>query len=174
MTISARPIVPLPRLTYQDAEQRYGPQTKQIEDLLSYAVNLTAHEEEQLTVACRLASAEDARFAAWEAAWDAQWEALTYATREAAGETGHDPARNPAWVIIYTTITALVARDLITTDGFTQEHYNTLTWPWRAVVGRIHPDDVQLTPKQRELGLLMLPTWEHTIIELIETLLVLN
>ena len=62
-------------------------------------------------------SASAARAAAWDAAWAA--------ARDAAGVA--------AW--------ALVVRDLIGTHGFTQAHYDTLTGPWRKVVGPCHPDD---------------------------------
>jgi hypothetical protein len=33
---------------------------------------------------------------------------------------------------------------LIGQAGFTQERYDLLSGPWRRVVGRIHPDDVDL------------------------------
>ena len=36
---------------------------------------------------------------------------------------------------------ALVVRDLIGQHGLTQAHYDTLTLPWRTVIGPIHPDD---------------------------------
>jgi hypothetical protein len=55
--------------------------------------------------------------AARDAAWDATW----------------DAARDAAW--------ALVVRDLIGEHWFTQAHYDTLTGPWRTVVGPVHPDD---------------------------------
>ncbi len=54
--------------------------------------------------------------AAWGAAWDA--------------------ARGAAW--------GAATRDLIGQHGYTQAHYDTLTRPWREVVGRLHPDDADL------------------------------
>ncbi|CAN5419648.1 hypothetical protein BH09ACT9_BH09ACT9_00140 [soil metagenome] len=54
--------------------------------------------------------------AAWAAAWDA--------------------ARDAAW--------ALVVRDRIGSDGFTQEYYDILSGPWRRTIGKIHADDVDL------------------------------
>jgi hypothetical protein len=39
---------------------------------------------------------------------------------------------------------ALNARDLIGQHGFTQEHYDALTGPWRKTIGRIHPDDLDI------------------------------
>ena len=55
--------------------------------------------------------------AAWSASWDAAWYA--------------------AW--------ALVVRDLIGSHGFTQQHYDTLSGPWRKAVGPIHADDEALS-----------------------------
>ena len=62
---------------------------------------------------------------AWEAAWDAAWFAAREAAREAA--------------------IALTIRDLVGQHGFTKQHYDTLTMPWRSVIGRIHPDDAEVT-----------------------------
>ena len=63
------------------------------------------------------------RDAARAAAWDA--------TRAAARDAAWAAARDAAW--------ALLVRDLITT-----EDYDTLTRPWRAAIGPIHPDDPEL------------------------------
>lgn len=40
-------------------------------------------------------------------------------------------------------VRGLVARDLISTiEGeFGQAEYDLLTWPWRSVIGPVHPDD---------------------------------
>jgi hypothetical protein len=35
----------------------------------------------------------------------------------------------------------LVIRHVIGQHGFTQEHYDLLTGPWRKVIGPVHPDD---------------------------------
>ena len=70
------------------------------------------------------AARDAARDAAWDAAWGAAWGAARGAARYAA--------RDAAMV--------LVVRDLINAD-----HYNTLTGPWRTVVGPIHPDDPDVT-----------------------------
>ena len=66
------------------------------------------------------------RAAAWAAAWAAVGAATRGADRAAVGDA--------AW--------ALVVRDLISENGFTQEHYDLLTGPWAAVFGPAHPDDV--------------------------------
>ena len=62
--------------------------------------------------------------AAWGAAWGAAWDAAWGAVRGAAR--------------------ALVVRDLIGEHGFTQDHYDLLTGPWRRVIGPVHPDDAPL------------------------------
>ncbi len=171
MTISARPIVPLPLLTYQDVEQKYGPQTVELVALLTRDSVLSDEEVWQLD-------------ATWDAIrydeWDAARSACRYVIWCNAGDADTLPdarailrlhaARSASWDVTL----ALTLRDLVGTNGFTQNHYDTLTLPWRLTIGPIHPDDTQLTPKQRELGLLMFPTWEHTATDLIETLLVLN
>ena len=36
---------------------------------------------------------------------------------------------------------ALTIRDLISTNGYTQAHYDLLTGPWRQVMGPLHADD---------------------------------
>ena len=54
----------------------------------------------------------------------AAWDAARGAARDAASVAAWDAAR------------ALVVRDLLE-----QEHYDTLTRPWREMIGPIHPDD---------------------------------
>ena len=66
------------------------------------------------------------------AAWDAALDAALDAVGDAAWDAALDAAQGAAW--------ALVVRDLIG-DTFTQAHYDTLTMPWRTVIGPIHPDD---------------------------------
>ena len=52
--------------------------------------------------------------------------------REPAG----DAASVAAWDVAWNAARALVVRDLLE-----QEHYDTLTRPWREMIGPIHPDD---------------------------------
>ena len=103
-----------------DAYAALGPQAAQVAALIARAATLTEDEARRLRAASRAdgggAARGAARDAAWGAAWDAVWDAARGATR------------------------ALVARDLIST-----EHYDTLTAPWRTVIGPIHPDDPNLT-----------------------------
>jgi hypothetical protein len=48
------------------------------------------------------------------------------------------------WEPVSDAIEALIVRDLIAPDGFTQEHYDLLTGPWRKVIGKVHPDDAEI------------------------------
>ena len=55
-----------------------------------------------------------------------------------------DAAGDAAWAAAGAAAWALVVRDLIGQHGFTQAHYDTLTRPWRTVIGPAHPDDAPL------------------------------
>lgn len=119
-------------ITETELADMFGPQWEQICALVLRAARLTVDEAERLAAAAdaawvaarvsaraaaRVSARVSARDAAWYAAWGAAWDAAGYA----------------AW--------ALVVRDLIGQHGLTQEHYDTLTRPWREVVGPVHPDD---------------------------------
>ena len=97
-----------------DAHAALGPQSAQIATLIARAATLAPDEARRL-----------------RAAWDAARDAARGAARDAAWDAARGAARDAAW--------ALVARDLIST-----EHYDTLTAPWRTVIGPIHPDDPNL------------------------------
>ena len=86
-----------------------------------------------------------------EAIFDADMTRV-YAAAEALGQlklgglTGDDSAdaweNGPRTWIAALTARALAARRLIgAPHGWTQEAYDTITRPWRSVVGPIHPDD---------------------------------
>ena len=98
--------------------------------------------------AARPAAWPAARDAAWpaarDAAWEAAWEAARPAARDAAWEAAWEAARDAAWEAARDAARAAVVRDLIGQHGFTQEMYDTLTGPWRKVIGPVHPDDVDL------------------------------
>jgi hypothetical protein len=93
------------------------------------------------------AARDAARNAAWNAARNAALDAALDAARDtarnAAWNAARDAARNAAWNAAWNAArdaaAALVVRDLITTD-----EYDTLTRPWRQVIGRIHPDDAEV------------------------------
>ena len=92
---------------------KYRPQTPEVEALIIRASSLTDDEAREL-VAAWYATWYDPRLAALYVALHAAWDAVC----------------------------ALVVRDLISTDGFTQEHYDLLTGPWAQAIGPVHPDDV--------------------------------
>ena len=119
--------------TQNELAERYGPQTTQIEALLDRARNLTDKEAQELQAAWdadRNAwySARAARGAAWAAARDAAWD---------AAEDAQYAAESAAWAARYAwdAVLALVVRDLIGQNGFTQKHYDTLVAPWETVMG---------------------------------------
>jgi NADH dehydrogenase FAD-containing subunit len=99
----------------------------QVVALIDRAGTLTADEINRL-----YAAGDAAWYAAGDAAWYAAGNAAWDAARDAAWNAARDAARDAAL--------ALVGRDLIG-GTFTQQHYDTLTGPWRKAIGPIHPDD---------------------------------
>jgi hypothetical protein len=129
-------------ITDADLADTFGPQWEAIVALVRRVAMLTADEAALLAAAwhgtqydARAAAldatqddARDAALAAWGAAWAAALDAAqdtTWAAWNAAGEAAR----------------ALVARDLIGQNGFTQDHYDTLTGPWHSAIGPVHPND---------------------------------
>jgi hypothetical protein len=107
-------------ITDAELAKTFGPQWESIVALVRTAATITPQQWYELAAAwdAALAAARDAaRDAAWDAAWDA--------------------ARDAAWDAAW----ALVVRDLIGQHGFTAEHYQLLTAPWAAVMGKVHPND---------------------------------
>ena len=100
-----------------ETEQKYGPQTEQVEALIAVARSLTAEQRRVLGAAWY--AARDAAWDIWDAAWDSAGRAAWYA------------------------VLALAVRDQIG-NTFTQSHYDILTTPWRRVIGPIHPDDADI------------------------------
>ena len=139
----------------------YGPQTSEIEKLIEVIRGLTDEQINDLSsIVAWDAYYQAARDAAWHAAWcatldevryaardatrDATWGAAWDATRYAAWHAAWCATRDAARYAAWDAVEALLVRDLITDDGFTQEHYELLTWPWRTVIGPIHPDDEEV------------------------------
>ena len=144
-----------------------GPQGPALVAMLERCKHLTAAEASDLHAArgaargaawgaawgaARCAAWGAARGAAWDAArgaargaaWGAAWGAARYAARGAARDAARDAARGAAWGAARDAARGAVVRDLIGQYGFTQEHYDTLTGPWRKVIGPVHPDDADL------------------------------
>ena len=131
-----------------NTDQRYGPQTEQVEELLVAIRDLTDDQQSALRVAVYLpdVARNVARDALWDAArgrfarlGDGMWDALRDEVLDALRWLFGLPTRNAVW----DTLRALIARDKIG-NTFTQEHYDLLTTPWRTTIGSIHPDDANL------------------------------
>ena len=82
----------------------------------------------------------------------AQVRAVSGATQQqivdlaAAGAAAGDAAWAAAWDAARDAARALTIRDLISTNGYTQAHYDLLTGPWRQVMGPLHADDDRPRP----------------------------
>ena len=106
-------------ITPDELADVFGPQWAQVCAVVLRAARLTVDEAKAIN-------------AAWDAAWGA------------ARGAAWDAARDAAWDAALGAAVALVSRDLIGQHGFTQTHYDTLTGPWRKVIGPVHPDDEPL------------------------------
>ena len=129
----------------------FGPQWREVCAMVLRAARLTHDEASDLDAAMDAtwdaamdatwdAARDAARAAARAAAWAATWAAAWDATWDATGGEAWDAA----WDATGDATRALVVRDLIGTHGFTQDHYDTHTRPWRTVIGPVHPDDAPL------------------------------
>lgn len=134
-----------------DATISLGPQGSEVVALIERASQLTGEEIRSLEDAwdaARDAEWDAARGAAWDAARDAAWDAAFHAARDAAWDAARDATWNATWNAAWDAasdaVWALFVRDLISDDGFTQNHYDLLTRPWASVIGPIHPDDIDL------------------------------
>ena len=136
----------------------FGPQGVHVAALIERARRLTPDEASALGAARDAAlgaACGAARDAALDAAWDAARDAAWSAARDAALGGARGGAWGGAWDAVWEatcaawdaawSAVALVVRDLITT-----EDYDTLTRPWREVIGPIHPDDPELHREHEE------------------------
>jgi hypothetical protein len=126
-------------VTDADLADTFGPQWEHMVTLVRRCAIITADEAQRL-VAAQGAARAAARAAARDAARAAAWVAAQAAAWAAAQAAAWDAARAAA--------RALAVRDLIGQHGFTQEHYDTLTRPWRTVIGPLHPDDAPMGDPQ--------------------------
>jgi hypothetical protein len=124
--------------------ETYGPQGEYVAALVEQARRLTDEEVLELAqawYAARDATRDATRDAAWHAARHAIQDAAWYATRDAIRDAIRDATWDATWNATRDAAAALVVRDQISPDDFTQEHYDILTEPWRRAIGPIHPDD---------------------------------
>jgi hypothetical protein len=125
-----------------DAHVALGPQGVQVAAFIERCATLTADDVR------RLVATRATRVAAWVAAWDAAWDATR--GRNAAWDAVCDAARaaawaaagDAAWAAARDAALGLLLRDLIgQAPGWDQAAYNSLTGPWRQIIGPLHPDD---------------------------------
>ena len=140
-----------------DLAQTFGPQWREIVDQVRAISGATPAQIERLGAAwCAARDWGSARDAARDAAMgaargaardDAAWGSARDAARDAARGSARDAldaalgALGAAWG----AAGALSVRDLISKNGFTQEHYDILTGPWRKAIGPLHADDAPLS-----------------------------
>lgn len=129
-----------PDITDEELERVFGPQWRQIVALVRRTAVLTPDEIDRLcaardtaVIAARDAAVFTARTSTREAAWNT--------ARISAWSSAWNAARSLAWSAAWDAVSALCVRDLIGQRGFTQEHYDVLTTPWRTVIGKLHEDD---------------------------------
>lgn len=127
-------------------EETFGPQWLEIVALVRRAAVLTPTEVNGLAARFAAVGAvrDSAQVAALLTVRDSALVAAGGAARDSAEDAAKDAARAAAWDAVRAASdagVALAVRDLIGQHGFTQDHYDTLTGPWRTVIGPIHPDD---------------------------------
>ena len=120
------------KITDEELADTFGPQWREIVALVRAVSGAT--QQQIVDLAAAWAAARDA---AWAAAGAAVWAAAGDAVWDAAGAAARDAARDAAG--------ALTIRDLISTNGYTQAHYDLLTGPWRQVMGPLHADDGEVS-----------------------------
>ena len=137
-------------VTDDELADTFGPQWREIVAQVRVISGATPQQLSDLAAAG--SAAWDAAWAAaWDAAWaaawstarDAVWAAAWSTARDAAWDAAWSTARDAVWAAAWSTARgaagALATRDLIGTAGYTQEHYDLLTGPWRKVFGPLRP-----------------------------------
>ena len=129
------------------APEVFGPQGEHVVALLERARHLTPDEASALA---------DARYAALDDTWDGAWVAACNAAWVAACNAALDDTWDAAWDTAWNAMSAAVpategggalyaaldtACALVVRDFIPSDCYDTLTRPWRTVIGPIHPDD---------------------------------
>ena len=129
-------------ITDGDLADTFGPQWLEVAGIIRQVASATDEQIDALVMA-RTTAARPAREAAWGAASNAARGAAQDAARGAAwgaaGDAAGDATRGAASNAARGALLATVTRDLIGTEGYTQEHYDQLMAPWRAVFGEVKP-----------------------------------
>jgi hypothetical protein len=140
------------------APELLGPQGRFVEAILDRARKFTYVDGTALAAAWDATRVQDDRVDARNAAWNAAWNAgRRDAALDAAAHAAYDPAYHAgvaadtwwalwfdAWGAAWASAQAVACRDLIGGQGFGQGQYDTLTGPWRRVIGPVHPGDVDI------------------------------
>jgi len=146
-------------ITDTDLELTFGPSWRTVVSLVHRAATLTPGQCTALSsagVELRGPANKSVLYAHWHglaaraAAREATWSAIA---NDGPAAFGYAPsavylakleAAKSAWPAVRNTVDAVESRHLIGQYKFTQEHYDTLTRPWRSVVGPLNPGDTQL------------------------------
>ncbi len=130
-----------------DAHHVLGPQGEHVAALIERASRLTDDEVRRLSAAwaaVRGTALVGASVSAWAAVRGTAWVGASAAARAAASAAARADAREASRGTARAAASA-AARTLAVRDLIDTEHYGALTLPWRQTVGRIHPDDPEVT-----------------------------
>lgn len=133
-----------PAITDDELCSVFGPQWRELVALIRRAAVITQEEAERIHATCpsaRTASWTASRIASMSASRIESWTASRIALRIALRSALRIESRIAATYAATNASAALVVRDVIGQHGFTQQHYDTLTRPWRTFVGKLHPED---------------------------------
>jgi hypothetical protein len=126
---------------------KYGPQTEAIEALLERVEAATEDEIGRLHAFTGRVCTNDYTvtwYTARHSGRGSEWDTVVDACSDLIIRVAKGPAWYGALRIAQYSALGLAVRDLIGSYGFTQEHYDDLTGPWRKVVGKVHPNDVEV------------------------------
>jgi hypothetical protein len=137
----------------------FGPDTDAVRMLADRCWYLSFAESGRLRQAYEVLTAADRQMAETVAEYVAEYgyvpwlghanltKAIDYVARNAqtalCGPDDEPPARE-VWEALRLVTLALCVRSAIGTHGFTQRHYDLLTGPWRAAVGKAHFADAEV------------------------------
>jgi hypothetical protein len=136
-----------------DLADTFGPQWEHVVALVRRVGSLTDSDRQMLLEAAELtipfSDTSDLSQHVVDAAHDTGSYAQLYCARGAAWDTLTQSAArfsDAELEAVFNAVAALVLRHLVGTCGFEQVHYDSLTYPWRAAVGPLHPDDSACRP----------------------------